>query len=181
MIKKTIQKMGAIVHEEARIGKGVVIWHGAQIAKNAKVGDETIIGNNVYVDSHVVIGKRCKIQSGASIFCGVTIGDGVFVGPHVCFTNDKSPRAIDRRGRLKMSADWSITKTKVMRGASIGANSTIVAGVRIGKYAMIGAGSVVTKNVPDFALAFGNPTKISGYVDKEGKRTDQLGKKKKYD
>lgn len=179
MKAKVIQKSGSLVHEDAQIGNRVVIWHGAQIAKMAKVGDGTIIGNNVYIDTEVVIGKRCKIQSGASLFRGVSIGDGVFIGPHVCFTNDKYPRATDSRGKLKKGEDWHIAKTRVMKGSSIGANSTIMAGVKIGKYAMVGAGSVVTKNVPDFALVFGNPAEKVGYVDKEGRRRDKFGQNKK--
>jgi len=168
MNKKIIRKSGTYVHDEARLESGVLVWYGAQIASGAHIGKNTTIGNNVYIDSKVKIGKNCKIQSGASLFFGVEIKDGVFIGPHVCFTNDKLPRAINPVGKLKTLRDWKISKTVVMSGASIGANATILPGVKIGKWAMVGAGSVVTKSVPNFALVYGNPAQITGKVDKDG-------------
>lgn len=168
MNRKTIQKPGSFVHDDATLESGVLVWHGAQIANGAHIGKNTIIGANVYIDSKVKIGKNCKIQSGASLFFGVEIKDNVFVGPHVCFANDKLPRSTNPDGKLRSARDWKISKTIVEKGASIGANSTILPGVKIGRWAMVGAGSVVTKNVPDFALVYGNPAKITGRVNKDG-------------
>lgn len=154
--------------ESFQIGKNTRIWHNAHVRKNAKIGSDCIIGKNVYIDEGVVIGNKVKIQNNVSVYKGVAIEDGVFVGPHVCFTNDKLPRAINPDGTQKNQTDWKIAKTTVKEGASIGANSTIICGVNIGKFAMIGAGSVVTKNVPDYALVYGNPAKFKGYVCKCG-------------
>jgi UDP-2-acetamido-3-amino-2,3-dideoxy-glucuronate N-acetyltransferase len=157
------------VHPNAMIGKKVRVWFGAQIADGAEVGDNSIIGANVYIDRGVKIGKKCKIQTGASIFRGVTIEDCVFIGPHVCFTNDKYPRAFSQSGAIAKTNDWKILKTIVRQGSSIGAGSIILPGVTIGKFAMIGAGAVVTRDVPDFSLVVGNPAKIIGSVRKDGK------------
>ena len=156
--------------ESSYIGKNTRIWHNAHIRKSAKIGSDCVIGKNVYIDRNVTIGNKVKIQNNASIYEGVAIGDGVFVGPHVCFTNDKSPRAINPEGKLICGSDWKIQKTIVKEGVSIGANSTIVCGITIGKFAMMGAGSVVTKNVSDYALVYGNPAKFRGYVCKCGSK-----------
>mgnify|MGYP001616440312 CR=1 FL=1 len=128
------------------------------------------MGKDVYIDFGVKIGNNVKIQNGVSVYHGVIIEDGIFIGPHVCFTNDKYPRAIDEKGNLKNVEDWTVSRTLIKKGASIGANSTILPGVTIGKYVMVGAGSVVTKNLPDHSLAFGNPAKIQGKVDKFGNK-----------
>ena len=151
----------AYVEENVKIGDGTNIWHFVQIRKNAKIGKNCIIGKGVYVGLNVEIGDNCKIQNFATIYKGVTIGKDVFIGPHVCFTNDIHPRAF-------LWDESRLVKTLVKDGASIGANATIIAGVTIGKYAMIGAGSVVTKDVPDYSLVVGNPGKIVGSVDKNG-------------
>lgn len=151
----------AYVEDGAEIGKDTSIWHFAHVRKKAKIGKNCNIGKSVYIDTEVVIGNNCKIQNFASLYKGLTVGDNVFIGPHVCFTNDLYPRA-------HIWSDDKIEKTIVDEGASIGANSTIIAGVKIGKYSMIGAGSVVTKNVPDFSLVVGNPARVIGEVDKDG-------------
>jgi acetyltransferase-like isoleucine patch superfamily enzyme len=158
--------------EDAKIGEGTNIWHFAHIRKGAKVGKNCNIGKDVYIDTNVVIGNNCKIQNFASIYQGVKIGNNVFVGPHVCFTNDMYPRAFILWNKEKLE------KTFVKDNASIGANSTIIAGITVGKYAMIGAGSVVTKDVPDHALVFGNPARIQGFVCECGIKLNKKSRKK---
>ncbi|MBN2420736.1 N-acetyltransferase [Candidatus Woesearchaeota archaeon] len=159
----------AVVNQDkVSIGTGVKIWHFTQVMDGAKIGDGTTIGKNVFIDSNVRIGKNCKIQNNVSVYHGVILDDGVFVGPHVCFTNDMYPRAVNPDMTLKSVSDWKVSETYVSKGASIGANSTIRCGINIGEWAMIGAGSVVTKNVPAYALVFGNPASQHGYVCKCG-------------
>lgn len=158
----------AEISENAEIGKNTKIWHYVQIREGTKIGKECILGKDVYIDTNVKIGNNVKIQNGVSIYHGVVIEDGVFIGPHVCFTNDKHPRAIDKNGNLKTADNWQADETFVKKGASIGANSTILPGITIGEYAMIGAGSVVAKDVPAYALVYGNSAEIHGKVDKEG-------------
>lgn len=163
----------ASVEESVNIGNGTSIWHKTIVRRGSTIGDECILGSGIYVDTDVNIGNRVKIQNSVSIYLGVTIDDGVFVGPHATFTNDKIPRSINPDGTLKDASDWIVTKTYVGYGASIGANATIVCGVNIGKWAMIGAGAVVTKDVPDYGLVLGNPAKLVGYVTPEGIRVDK--------
>jgi acetyltransferase-like isoleucine patch superfamily enzyme len=153
------------VAKGAHIGAGSKVWINVQVRENTRVGSGCILSKDVYVDHGVTIGDRCKIQNSVSIYNGVTIGDDVFVGPNACFTNDRVPRAF--------STDWKVTPTRVDTGASIGANATIVCGVTIGEYAMVAAGSVVTKNVPPYTLVMGNPARAVGKVDREGNRVTQ--------
>ena len=131
-----------------------------------------MIGKNVYIDFSVKIGNNVKIENNSSVNHGVEIEDGVFVSQNVCLINDKRPRAINPNGRPKKEGDWEVGKILVKRGASIGSNSVILPGVTIGEFAMIGAGSVVTKDVPDYALAYGNPARVHGKVDKEGNKVE---------
>ena len=154
----------AEVSENASIGEGTGIWHQAQVREDVEIGKNCIIGKGVYIDAGTKVGDNVKIQNYVSVFHGVVIENGVFVGPHVCFTNDLRPRAINPDGTLKSADDWELTTTRILMGASIGANTTIRCGVIIGKWAMIGAGSVVTKDIPDYGLVWGNPAKLRGYV-----------------
>ena len=140
-----------------KIGKNTKIWDKKGLWGEYEIGDNCKVGKFVEIGG-AKIGNNCKIEAFAFIPPGVTIEDDVFIGPHACFTNDLYPRAVPREGR------WELVKTLVKKGASIGANSTIVCGVTIGKYAMVGAGSVVTKDVPDHTLVVGNPARIIGYV-----------------
>ena len=142
--------------------------------EHAHIGEECNIGKGVYIDSHVHIGSRVKIQNHVSVFEGVTVEDGVFIGPHVCFTNDLLPRAITPDGKLKSADDWQITPTLVKYGASIGAGSVILCGVAIGEFALIGAGSMVTRDVPAHALVFGNPARQHGYVCRCARRLSNV-------
>jgi UDP-2-acetamido-3-amino-2,3-dideoxy-glucuronate N-acetyltransferase len=154
----------AEVSPQAVIGAGTLIWRQAHIREGAHIGEMCNIGKGVYVDTHVHIGSCVKIQNHTSVFEGVTVEDGVFVGPHVCFTNDLHPRAINPDGTLKSASDWEITPTLVKYGASIGAAAVILCGVTIGEFALIGAGSMVTRDVLPYALVSGNPAKQRGYV-----------------
>lgn len=152
----------AAVSAQAEIGQGTKIWNQVQIRENSCIGENTIISKNCYVDFAVNIGSRVKIQNNVSVYNGVTIEDEVFVGPCVVFTNDFRPRAV--------ADDWQVTATLIKKGASLGANSTIVCGIVIGSYAMIAAGAVVTKSVPAHVLVAGNPAKPIAYVYKNGEK-----------
>jgi acetyltransferase-like isoleucine patch superfamily enzyme len=159
----------ADVSPDARIGEGTRIWHEAQVREGASVGADCIIGKGVYIDRNVVIGGRCKIQNRASIYLGVTLEDGVYIGPHVSFANDKYPRAVNPDGSLKGDGDWEVLPTLVREGASIGAGAVVLPGVTIGRWAMVGAASVVTRDVPEQRLVVGNPALYVGYVCKCGR------------
>jgi UDP-2-acetamido-3-amino-2,3-dideoxy-glucuronate N-acetyltransferase len=148
----------ASVDPRAAIGTGSRVWINVQIRENAKIGSGCILSKDVYVDHNVTIGDRCKVQNSVSVY-------NVFVGPNACFTNDKVPRA--------NNADWSVTPTFVNSGASIGANATIVCGITIGEFAMVAAGSVVTKDVAPYSLVMGNPARHVGFVDKAGNRVEK--------
>lgn len=154
----------AIIEHNTAIGNGTKIWVNAQIRSGATIGANCIISKDTYIDANVSIGNGCKIQNSVSIYHGVTIEDDVFIGPNACFTNDKVPRAFD--------PNWKITPTLVQKGASIGANATIVCGVTIGEYAMVAAGSVVTKNVAPYSLVMGNPAKHHSFIDKMGNKIE---------
>lgn len=160
----------ADVAPTAQIGNDTKIWQYVQIREDVQIGDECILGKNVYVDYAVSIGSRVKIQNNVSVYHGITIEDGVFIGPHVCFCNDVLPRAITAAGALKTLDDWTVGTTIIQYGASIGAGSIIVPNVTIGRFALIGAGSVVTRSVPDHGLVYGNPARLVGYVCRCGSR-----------
>ena len=155
------------VVENNNIGDGTKIWHFVQVREGAKIGKNCVVGKGVYIDAEVRIGNRVKIQNFVSVYKGVRIEDEVLIGPAVTFTNDLYPRAFSWSGE-------KVTPTEVNKGASIGANSTIVCGVTIGRYAMIGAGSVVTKDVPPFGLVYGNPVELKGFVCYCGKKLSRV-------
>lgn len=154
----------AEVAPTAEVGRETRIWMMVQVREDARIGAECILGRNVYIDAGVTIGDRVKVQNNVSIYRGVTIEDGVFIGPHVCFTNDRIPRAINPDGSLKGDSDWQVTPTLVRTGAALGANCTILPGLTIGRWAMVGAGSVVTADVADHDLVIGNPARRVGSV-----------------
>lgn len=160
----------ADVSNQAKIGSNTKIWHQCQIREKAVVGENCILGKNVYIDHDVKIGSNVKIQNNCSVYYSSEIEDGIFTGLHVCLTNDKMPRAINEDEKLKEDKDWNADKIIVKKGAFIGAGSIILPGIVIGQFAMIGSGSVVTKDVPDYGLVYGNPAKLEGYVDKSGKK-----------
>jgi len=156
----------AIVEEGAIVGEGTRIWHFVHVRRGAKIGKNCNIGKDVYIDVGVEIGNNVKIQNGVSVYRGVKVEDDAFIGPHVTFTNDLYPRSFNE--------NWEVVKTLVKKGASIGANATIVCGVTIGEYAMVGAGSVVTRDVPDFGLVYGNPARLRGFVCYCGRRLEKI-------
>jgi len=156
----------AEVADSAQIGPGTSIWNQCQVRENAVIGRNCILGKDTYVDFGVRIGDNVKIQNGALLYHGVTIEFGVFVGPGVIFTNDKKPRAVNPDGSLKADADWQVGPITIAYGASIGAGAIVLPDVIVGRFALVGAGAVVTKNVPDHALVLGNPARQIGYVCK---------------
>jgi UDP-2-acetamido-3-amino-2,3-dideoxy-glucuronate N-acetyltransferase len=152
------------VSDQATIGDGTAIWLHCQVRPGAKIGQNCNFGKGVYIDNDVEVGDNVKIQNYSSVYHGVTLEDGVFVGPHVCFTNDMRPRAVNPDGSLKSTDDWVVSKTLIKRGAALGANSTIRCGITIGEWAMVGSGSVVTKDVPAYGLVYGNPARLHNFV-----------------
>jgi len=158
----------AEVSEDTEIGDGTKIWNLAQVREDAKIGSSCIISKNVYIDKGVKIGNNVKIQNNVNVYNGVTVEDDVFLGPSMTFTNDKLPRAAN--------PEWEVAKTLVKRGASIGANATIVCGIVIGEYAMVGAGAVVTKDVAPHTLVVGNPALPIGYVCRCGAKVANASK-----
>jgi acetyltransferase-like isoleucine patch superfamily enzyme len=162
----------AEVSPDARIGRGTRIWHEAQVCEGAVVGAECNIGKGVYVGPGVVVGDRVKIQNRASLYTGLTVEDGVFIGPHAVFVNDRYPRSISPEGRLLTDTDWQPEATLVRQGASIGAGAVIRCGVTIGGWALVGAAALVTRDVPDHGLVMGVPARLVGYVCACGRRLE---------
>lgn len=153
----------AIIDDSVNIGEDAKIWHFTHISKNVKIGNRVIIGQNVFVGEDVIIGNGCKIQNNVSIFKGVILENDVFISPSVVFTNVKKPRAfIEQKNNFK--------KTLVRKGATIGANSTIISGLTIGEYSMIGAGSLVTKNIKSYKLAIGSPCREVYNINEKGEK-----------
>ncbi len=154
----------ATVESGASIGCGSRVWHQAQIRTRASIGDRSIVGKGVFVDFDVVIGDDCKLQNYACVYHGVTLGRGVFVGPHVVFTNDVRPRATTPDFGMLGDGDWEVGSTAVGDGAAIGANSTVLPNVNIGKWSMVAAGSVVTRDVANYSLVVGNPARHRAWL-----------------
>jgi acetyltransferase-like isoleucine patch superfamily enzyme len=152
----------------AVISKSSQIWSQTQIRENAIIGSNSIIGRNVYIDANVKIGQNCKIQNNSQLFDPTVIHDGVFIGPGVILTNDKNPRAIKISGELKKTTDWHKIGVEIFEGASLGAGVICIAPITIGKWSLIGAGSVVTKSVPQFAVYVGIAARQVGWVSKSG-------------
>ncbi len=156
----------AIIDPGAQIGNGTKIWHYSHVMPTAVIGDNCILGQNVFVGNNVVIGNGVKVQNNVSLYEGVQCEDDVFIGPSAVFTNVMHPRAfIEQKDSFK--------KTYIRKGVTIGANATILCGIELGAYCFIGAGSVVTKDVPAFALVIGNPAMQVGWVDETGNRDDK--------
>jgi acetyltransferase-like isoleucine patch superfamily enzyme len=159
----------AVVAESAVIGDGVQVWHHAQIRENAQLGDNCIVGKGAYIDADVVLGRNCKVQNYALVYKGARLGNGVFIGPAAILTNDRYPRAITPDGELKRADDWDCGTIEIEDGASIGAGAVVMTGLRIGAFAMIGSGSVVTHDVAPHALMIGSPAFQAGWVCRCGR------------
>ena len=151
----------AIVEDGAEVGAGTSVWHHAHVRDGARIGQSCVLGKNVFIDTQAVVGDRCKIQNNVSVYHGVHIDDDVFVGPAATFTNDLVPRAFN--------AAWKVVGTHVSRGASIGANATIVCGVTLEEYSMVAAGATVTRDVAAYQLVAGTPARHLGWVCRCGK------------
>lgn len=157
----------AFVEEGTDIGEDTNIWHYAHVREGASIGKNCNLGKDVYVDVDVEIGNNVKIQNGVSVYQGVTVGDDVFLGPHMTFTNDIYPRA---------EGEWNVEETKVEDGVSVGAHATILSGITLGRYCMIGAGAVVTKDISPHTLVFGNPARVKAFVCSCGKTFEESEK-----
>ena len=153
------------VDKSAKIGKGTKIWHFSQVMKGAKIGKNCKLGQNVHIGPNVLIGNNVKIQNNVSIYTGVTLEDDVFCGPSMVFTNIINPRSA-----YPQNSEEFYKKTLVKKGASIGANATVICGNTLGKYSFVGAGSVVTKDIPDYALLYGNPARWVGWMCECGEK-----------
>lgn len=149
------------------------VWHYAQIREDARLGENNVVGRGAYIGTGVELGDNCKVQNYALVYEPAKLGHGVFIGPAVVLTNDEFPRAVNPDGTLKSGSDWHLVGVTIGDGAAIGANSTCIAPLTIGRWALVGSGSVVTKDVPDFALVLGNPARRIGWVGKTGHRLSQ--------
>jgi UDP-2-acetamido-3-amino-2,3-dideoxy-glucuronate N-acetyltransferase len=158
----------ADVDPSAVIGSGSAVWHLAQIREDAQVGDGCVVGRGAYIGPGVRVGDNCKIQNYALVYEPAVVADGVFIGPAVVFTNDHFPRAVNPDGTLKSAEDWTAVGVTVREGAAVGARAVCVAPITIGRWALIAAGSTVTRDVPDYALMAGAPAKRIGWVGRAG-------------
>ncbi|MEA2608914.1 MAG: UDP-2-acetamido-3-amino-2,3-dideoxy-glucuronate N-acetyltransferase [Chloroflexota bacterium] len=160
----------ADLEDDVSVGPGTSIWHRAQVRTGARIGRDCVIGRDAFIDESVSLGDRVKVQNGAFIYHGVTISDAVFIGPGAILTNDRHPRAATAEGKLARAEDWTVSPIFIAEGASIGAGAIVVAGCDIGSYAMVGAGAVVTHEVPAHAVVAGNPARGIGWVCACGQR-----------
>jgi acetyltransferase-like isoleucine patch superfamily enzyme len=165
----------ASVSDAAKLSENASIWDFAQVRENATIGKNTIIGSYAYIDANVQIGNNCKVQNRAHIYDPAIIHDGVFIGPGVILSNDKNPRAINQNGLLKGGIDWEKCGVEIFEGATIGAGSICVAPIKIGKWALVGAGSTVVSDVKNFALVLGAPARQVGWVGKAGFKLKKIG------
>jgi UDP-2-acetamido-3-amino-2,3-dideoxy-glucuronate N-acetyltransferase len=154
----------ADVSPQATIGEGTKVWHEAQIREGAVIGANCVIGKGVYIDKDVRIGDNCKLQNGVFVFHGFDLEDGVFLGPGAMLLNDKNPRAVNPDGTTKSEADWEVSQGTVGYGASVGGGAVVLPGIHIGRMAMVGSGAVVTRDVPERAVVYGNPARVHGYA-----------------
>ena len=158
----------ASVSSEAKISENASIWDFAQVREGAVIGENSIIGSYAYIDANVQIGKNCKIQNRALIYDPAIIHNGVFIGPGAILTNDKNPRAASTSGGIKNFEDWDKTGVEIFEGASIGSGAICISPIKIGKFALVGAGAVVTNDVRNYALVVGNPARQIGWVGVAG-------------
>ena len=160
----------ADLESDVVVGPRTSIWHRAQVRVGARIGADCVIGRDAFIDEGVILGDRVKIQNAALVYHGVTVEDGVFIGPNAILTNDRFPRAITATGELARADDWTLSPILLRTGSSIGAGAVVVAGTTVGRFATVGAGAVVTKDVPDHALVAGNPARRLGWVCACGQR-----------
>jgi acetyltransferase-like isoleucine patch superfamily enzyme len=165
--KKAMFKHPTAIVESEEIGEGTKIWHFVHVREKSKIGKNCTIGKGVYIDTEVEIGDNVKIENFVSVYKGVKIEDGVLIGPAVTFTNDLYPRTF-------IWGEDRLCHTTVRRGASVGANATVICGITIGEYAMVGAGSVVTKDVPPYGLVYGNPARLEGFACSCGRKLEKI-------
>lgn len=171
----------ARIHPTADLEEGVTVgprssvWHQAVVRTGATLGSDCVIGRTAFIDEGVVLGDRVKVQNGALVYHGATVEDGVFIGPGAIITNDRRPRSITPDGQLARAADWTVTPTVLRHGSSLGAGAVVVAGNDLGRFSMVGSGSVVTRPVPDHALVAGNPARPLGWVCACGERLAEHG------
>ena len=166
----------ADVSPDAQIGAGTKVWHQAQVREGAVIGRRCIFGKGAYIDRDVRIGDSCKLQNGVFVYRGFSLEDGVFLGPGVMLLNDKHPRAINPDGTPKIDDDWVVSEGVVEEGAAVGGGAVVLPGVRIGRMALVGAGSVVTKDVPERGIVAGNPARLRGFACDCGHVLDEQGR-----
>ena len=154
----------ADLEPDVSVGAGTSIWHRAQVRTGARIGAECVIGRDAFIDERVTIGDRVKIQNLALVYHGVEVEDGVFIGPGAILTNDRYPRAVTSTGDLARADDWQVSPITLRSGCSIGAGAVVVAGTEVGRFAMVGAGAVVSRSVPNHALVVGSPARRIGWV-----------------